>query len=189
MRHGLIALLTVFVLAHSAAAGAQSGTGPLWTASGTAGLGQTWDDESSLGKGLFLAGRAERRLIRGLSFECGVEWLSHDRDGGEFQADGHMTFASAALKYSWVGRTVTSYVAGGFGVAHFSGSAQFDDIERSNHATLPGRSVGGGVSFLLANGWRLGPEARLLLLSPTSDEMPALAIVGGVRIAFPIGGH
>ena len=76
MRHGLIALLTLFVLAHSAAAGAQSGTGPSWTASGTAGLGQTWDDESSLGRGLFLAGRVERRLIHGLSFECGVEWLA-----------------------------------------------------------------------------------------------------------------
>ena len=99
MRHGSIALLTLFVLAHSAAAGAQPGTRPLWTASGTAGLGQTWDDESSLGRGLFLAGRVERRLIRGLSFECGADWLSHHRGGGEFQADGHMTFVGAALKY------------------------------------------------------------------------------------------
>jgi len=189
MRHGFIALLTLFVLAHSAAAGAQTGTRPSWTASGTAGLGQTWDDESSLGRGLFLAGRVERRLIRGLSFECVADWLSHHRGGGEFQADGHMTFVGAALKYSWSGATASSYVVGGFGVARFSGSTFFDDVERSNRSTLPGASVGGGVSFSLPNGWRLGPEARLLLLSPTTDEMPALAIVGGVRVSFPIGGH
>jgi hypothetical protein len=189
MRHGLIALLTLFVLAHSAAAGAQTGTRPLWTASGTAGLGQTWDDESSLGRGLFLGGQVERRLKHGLSFECGVDWLSHQRGYGAFQADGHMTVVGAALKYSWSGTAASSYVGGGFGIARYSGSTRFEGVERSNHANLSGPSVGGGVSFSLRNGWRLGPEARLLLLSPTTDEMPALAIVGGVRVAFPIGGH
>ena len=186
----IIALLGLLAVVPATTAAAQTrSSGPLWTASGTAGFGQTLNDESSLGGGLLLAGHVERRLTHGLSFECGVEWLSHDRGDGVFQANGHSTLVNAALKYSWTRTAATSYVLGGFGVARYAATTRFEDVERTNRATLPGVSVGGGVSFPLRNGWRAGPEGRLLLFTPNTDEAPWLGIYGGVRLAFPIGGR
>jgi hypothetical protein len=190
MRYGIFAFLGVLAMVQATTAAAQTQTTPLWSAGGTVGFGQTWDDEGAIGRGLLLSGHVERRFTRGMSFECGVEWLAHNRGGeGMFQADGHTTMLTAALKYSWTGKSATSYVLGGLVLAHHTGTAGFEDDMRTDHTTMPGVSVGGGVLFTVSNGWRVGPEGRLLLLSPGNEAAPALGMYAGVRVSLPIGGH
>jgi hypothetical protein len=187
MRRRIFVFLSVLAMVQTTTAAAQTQTTPpLWTAGATAGFGQTWDDEGSLGRGLLLSGHVERRFTKGLSLECGVDWLAHDRGEGVFQADGHTTLLAAAVKYSWTSEAATSYVLGGLVMAHHTGTTRFEDEVRADRTMMPGVSVGGGVLFPASNGWRVGPEGRLLLLSPGNEEAPALGMYAGVRVSLPL---
>jgi hypothetical protein len=189
MRHGIIAFFAGCALATSAMAGAQTRGAETWAVGGSIGFGQTWNDESSIGQGLLLSGHLERRLIRAVSLECSVDWLAHERHEGVFQAEGHTTIASAAVKYSWRGDAATGYTLGGIVVAHHSGTTRFEEHVRADRTTMPGWTVGGGVSFPVARGWHVGPEGRMVLMSPGNEEAPVIGIYGGVRLSLPFGQH
>lgn len=46
---------------------------PAWTFGATAGGGQTWDDEGSIGKGWLVGGYIDRRISTHVDFELGAK--------------------------------------------------------------------------------------------------------------------
>ena len=52
---------------------AQTSERPAWTFGATAGGGQTWDDEGSIGKGWLVGGYIDRRISAHVDFELGAK--------------------------------------------------------------------------------------------------------------------
>ncbi len=156
-----------------------------WAIGGIGGLGQTWDDESSIGKGVLVGARVERRLVAGLVAEGGVDWLANKRTGDPgFQAEGHTTFLSGVLKYRWGNESGNGYVLGGLTLANHSRTSTFDNMSRDLSSTNSGVVFGGGGAFAAGRRWEIGPELRLTVLWVNDETSPAFVSYGGVRVVF-----
>ena len=158
---------------------------PSHAVSALAGVGRTWDDEGSLGTGVALGGRFERRLFGNTRIEAGVDRLTHDRDSGFFQASGRTTFVSAVVVQRFGHRAVKPYVLGGLTLARHTGEVTFGDSRPQPRRSLDhGLTFGGGLAVLVGGSVEIGPDVRLFSLAPDDDIDPALAWLAGVRVGY-----
>jgi hypothetical protein len=154
------------------------------TVGGIVGMERTWDDEGSLGTGPAVGGRIDWRIFRQTSVEASVDFLSHDRSGGFFEAEGRTTFAGVSLVQRFGSEAIQPYVLGGIHLASHSGSTTFDGRRTDRDSTDFGYHFGGGIAFLANERLELGPEARFYLIHAEDDSSPALAYWIGVRVAI-----
>jgi opacity protein-like surface antigen len=154
------------------------------SAGGMIGLGKTWDDEGNIGTGPVTGGRVEWRLFGTTGVEFSVDWVSHEREGEVFEANGHTTFVGASLVHRFGRSAVQPYVLGGLHVAMHKGSTRFDDVRTERSSTDLGYHFGGGVAFRITDRVEVGPEARFFMVQPENDSDPAFANWIGARAAF-----
>jgi hypothetical protein len=157
-----------------------------WTVGATAGIGRTWDDEGSIGRGVLAGGYAHWRWLSHTGLEGSVDLLSHHRSGGAFEAQGHTLFLSAAVVQRFGGPAASGYVLGGLTLARHSGTAGFpgDNLDTGAHGTHPGYVFGGGMMFGASRRIEAGPMVRMTVLTADDDADPAFAIAAGVRVGF-----
>jgi hypothetical protein len=178
-------LITAGAVLFTAGAVSAQTTPSRFAAGGTVGFGQTWDDEGSIGRGWLAGGYADVRLFGHTDAEFAVDVLRHDRND-RFQAQGHTTFASAALRQRFGGDRTYGYVLGGVAIGSHTGTAGFPELGLVNEysGTHGGFLFGGGFTFTAGNNVEIGPVVRIALLGADSDSDPASAIMTGVRIGF-----
>jgi hypothetical protein len=187
MRSGIVAVITGVVLVVAAtAASAQTPSSPRFSIGGTAGFGQTWDDEGSIGTGWLAGGYGQVRLFGHTDAEFSVDVLRHNRDSGAFQAEGHTTFVSAALRQRFGGERTKGYLLGGFTIGSHSGTAGFPAYNMVNDysSTRGGFVFGGGLNFTVGDAVEIGPVIRITMLGTDADADPWSSIMTGVRIGI-----
>ena len=187
MRSVITTFITGFALILTTATASAQTSSPWWLAVGaTGGFGQTWDDEGSIGKGWLGGGYADLRLFAHTDAEFSADVLTHDRSSGHFQARGHTTFVSAAIRQRFGTERTYAYVLGGVTLGAHSGTAGFPEehLVSDSSGTHGGFIFGGGVNFRLAERLELGPVIRIAMLGADVDSDPASAIMTGVRIGL-----
>ena len=187
MRSSIAALVTcVSIALTSGSAAAQSGAPSRLSLGATGGFGQTWDDEGSIGTGWLAGACGDVRLLSHTDAEFSVDWLRHDRSTGAFQAEGHTTFVSAALRQRFGGDRANGYVLGGVTLGAHTGTAGFpaENLINHNSSTHGGFMFGGGLSFRVGERMELGPVIRIAVLGANVDSDPASAIMAGFRIGL-----
>jgi hypothetical protein len=157
-----------------------------WTFGGTAGLGRTRDDESQIGSGVLAGGYAQWRWLSHTNVEVSVDFLTHNRTGGYFEAHGHTTFLSGTLVQRFGGSAANGYVLGGVTLAAHSGTAGFpaENLIAQSSSTNPGYIFGGGAMFRASRRIDVGPMVRIALLTTDTDSDPPFAIMAGIRVGF-----
>lgn len=182
-RRVLLIVAVLFAIPWSGALAQPADTQTRWTAGASLGAGTTLDDESSLGWGVGVAGRAGWRLAPRTSIEGGVSVLEHDRSG-TFEAHGRTTSVEAALVQEFGSPGVRPFVTGGALVAHHGGRTGFPStgLTSETESTDAGVFGGGGVLWRAGARVALGPEARFIVFRPESGSAPAYAWTAGVRI-------
>lgn len=89
-----------------------------------AGIGQLWDDETMLGRGLDVSGGVSTGLGDHVRVAAEVDWLSHTRALTYLGVDGHATSALGRVSYVF-GATATRvrpYAGLGVGLMHSTGT-------------------------------------------------------------------
>jgi hypothetical protein len=176
------------LLSFSSQSSAQSAERPSWTIGATAGGGQTWDDEGSIGKGWLLGGYAARRISRHVDMEFSVDLLRHERNTGpfSFQAEGHTTYLNAALVRRFGPPRSNFFLLGGGTVGIHNGKAGSGDMPALNDAdsTNVGFIFGAGGSFLTTANIEIAPLVRMTWMEVSDDSDPFSSIMAGVRVGF-----
>lgn len=157
---------------------------PRGSAGGLLGLGQTWDDEGSIGTGPVVGGRVEWRLFGTTAVELSVDVLSHDREGQFFEANGRTLFTGASLVHRFGESVAQPYLLGGVHLATHSGTTRFDDRRTERDSTDLGYHFGGGLAIRVSDRVEAGPEARFYMIQPGNDSDPATAYWIGGRVGF-----
>ena len=154
------------------------------SAGGLLGVGQTWDDEGSIGTGPVIGGRVEWRVFGTTAVELSLDVLSHDREGQFFEANGRTLFTGVSLVHRFGESVARPYVLGGFHLATHSGTTRFDDLQTERDSTDPGYHFGGGLTIRVSDRVEVGPEARFYMIQPANDSDPATAYWIGGRVGF-----
>jgi hypothetical protein len=167
---------------------AQGQQRPAWTFGGTAGGGQTWDDEGSIGRGWLIGGYADRRISRNVDLEFSADLVTHERHTGpsSFQAEGHTTYLTVAVIRRFGPPRANVFVLGGGTIGLHRGTAGFADqpVQADTGGTHPGYIFGGGFSFRAARNMEIAPIVRFTVLSIDVDSDPATSYMLGLRIGF-----
>ena len=151
---------------------------------GILGADRTWDDESSLGTGAAIGGRIEWPLFGNTSVEGSIDSLSHQRNGGFFEAEGRTTFTGVSVVQRFGSDTVRPYALAGVHLASYSGSTTFDGRRSERDSRDFGYHFGGGIALLVGERLEVGPEARFYFIQTENDADPALAYWVGVRLGI-----
>jgi opacity protein-like surface antigen len=176
-----IVLVLFPLLAVTPRAVAQTGP-PRGAASGIVGVGRTWDDEGSIGRGIAAGGRVEWRLFGTTAIEGSFDVLTHDRDTGFFQSEGHSTLFGLSLLHRFGRSTVQPYILGGLDLVTHSGTTRFDDMATVRDSTDPGFHFGAGVAVRVGERVEIGPEGRFYIIRAGNSSDPAWANWIGARV-------
>src|SRR5690242_13341746 len=124
------------------------------------GSGTTYDDESSLGRGMLLGAAYDRVLFGTTRADFSLELLTHDRDSGYFQSIGRTVVGGVSLLHRFGRGDVQPYVFGGITAAYHAGTNTFgmDPIRVSS--TRPGTRLGFGMAFR-GEHVEISPELRM----------------------------
>ena len=167
---------------------AQTAERPAWTFGATAGGGQTWDDEGSIGKGWLVGGYLDRRISAHVDLEIGADVLRHERNTGpfSFQAEGYTTYLSAALLRRFGPPKSNFFLLGGGTVGIHNGKAGIGDAPALNDAgsSNVGFVFGGGASFLTSARIEIGPIVRMTWMRVSDDSDPFSSITIGMRVGW-----
>ena len=147
------------------------------------GAGQTWDDESSLGRGWLAGAAIDRRVIAGLHLEVSVEMLTHDRAEGFLRADGQTVIGGASLLQRFGGRRAQPYIVAGATVGRHSGSRTFGGLRSEESSTDTGWRTGVGLALRAGTKYEITPEVRMNGFFIDTDSHPATLLSFGVRFA------
>jgi hypothetical protein len=176
---------------------------------GSVGYNGQWDDESRLGQSVAVSGGVGYRITRRLSIEALVNRLEHRRDllfytvthdaaGNPIATPapatltGGATYVLGQVRYVFSTSRVQPYVAGAFGVMHYSGKgwgAVFPPEPGQPRpaggvsATTTAKGASGGVDFRVTPRMTIGPYFGLLM-SNNDESGTKNALHGGVRIGF-----
>jgi hypothetical protein len=181
MRQIALIVLSFVVSAGSAAAQTPE---PRGTVGAMLGGSQTWDDEGSLGTGLAIGGRGEWRLFGTTSIEASLDFLTHDRSGGFFEAEGTSAIVGASLVHRFGRATAQPYILGGLHVIRHTGTTSFDGVPTDRESTDFGYHFGGGLAVRVGSSFEIGPEARFFVIQPQTDSDPAWANWIGARVGL-----
>jgi hypothetical protein len=184
-----VLVVAVFILLLSAAShsSAQTITRPAWTFGGTAGGGQTWDDEGSIGKGWLVGGYVDRRLSDHVDIDFSVDLLRHERNTGpfSFQAEGHTTYLSAAVLRRFGAPEASFFLLGGGTVGIHNGKAGLGDAPLTEHdSTNVGFIFGADAMFRTSANIQIAPIVRMTLMRVSDDADPFSSIMAGIRVGF-----
>jgi hypothetical protein len=167
---------------------AQSSERPSWTFGVTAGGGQTWDDEGSIGKGWLVGAYVDRRISRHVDIEFSADLLRHERNTGpfSFQAEGHTTYLSAALLRRFGPPGGNFFLLGGGTVGIHKGKAGSGDMPELNDTDSAnvGFIFGAGASFLATANIEIVPIVRMTWMEASADSDPFSSIMAGVRVGL-----
>ena len=119
MKRISVALLVVAWLLVAPGAHAQS-----VAVSGGLGVGQLWDDETMLGRGLDVSGGVSTGLGDHVRVAAEVDWLKHTRTLTYLGVDGHATSALGRMSYVFgaPASPVRPYAGVGVGLMHSTGT-------------------------------------------------------------------
>ena len=162
---------------------AQSPAAPRASVNVTAGTGQTWEDEGSMGNGAAVGVEFDYRVTPHLMVTAGVERLKHHRDLTSLVFDGRTIFPSIGAVYRFGSGRVAPYAGGGFGGAMYRGMLfdRFDDrrVIRSSSTTAFYGSA--GVEIPIGARILIAPDFRLTVCQVENDAEPWSAMRFGVK--------
>ena len=157
---------------------------PKSSLSAVVGAGQTWDDESSLGRGWLAGAAIDRALVGGLRAELSIELLTHDRSEGFLQAEGHTVIAGASVLQRFGRGQTRPYLFAGLTSGRHSGSRTFGD-QRSNESSSDfGWRAGAGLAIHFGSKYEIAPELRMNGFFIDNDSPPAMLLSAGVRFGL-----
>jgi opacity protein-like surface antigen len=167
-----------------------------------------WDDETNLGRGLFVAGGVAHPLGRHLSLEGEVSWARHLRDSGYLAAEGTPLIGTARLAYLFQapGSRARPFASAGFAVVHTTGHFTTRTILRGPGGmpvegpsmrsdwslTKAAFELGGGVSIKAGDLLSFRPEARWTSTSAADPgerstlEPPLWILRAGVTVEWRV---
>jgi hypothetical protein len=154
------------------------------TVSAVGGIGTTWDDEGSLGRGWLIGGAADRVIFGTTRIEGSLEVLTHDRNAGHFQSNGQTIIAGASLVHRFGRGTSQPYVFGGLTIGHHSGTNSFSGTSVPLSVTNAGYRGGGGIAFRAGNRLEIAPELRWNGFFVDADPDPVWLPSFGIRLGW-----
>ena len=86
------------------------------------GLGKTYDDEGSLGRGWLVGGAIDRVVFGRTRLEGSLELLTHDRDAGYFLSNGRTVIGGLSLVRRFGSGGTQPYLFAGLTAGHHSGA-------------------------------------------------------------------
>lgn len=178
-----IILLAVLITCVSSAAHAQV-PAPGSSFSLIAGGGQTFDDESSLGRGWLIGAAIDRVLAGSTRVEGSLEFVTHDRTEGFFLAEGHTVIGGVSLVQRIGHGRIQPYAFTGLTAGYHSGSTTFGDIHTEASSTDWGWRAGVGLTFRVASRYEVSPELRMNGFFIDTDSHPAMLPSLGVRFGI-----
>jgi hypothetical protein len=178
-----IALLTLLVTCLAGAAHAQSPESRS-SVSVIAGGGQTFDDESSLGRGWLIGAALDRVIAGSTRAEVTVELVTHDRSEGFFLAEGHTVIAGLSLVQRFGRGRIQPYALAGATAGHHSGTNTFGGFRSHVSSNDLGWRAGIGIVFRAGSRYEISPELRMNGFFVDDDSNPTLLPSAGVRFAI-----
>ena len=179
-----IVLLTVLIACISGAAHAQAPASRS-SFSVIAGGGQTFDDESSLGRGWLIGAALDRVLAGTTRAELSLEVVTHDRTEGFFLADGHTVIGGVSLVQRFGRGRLQPYAFGGLTAGYHSGSTTFGGLHNESSSTDWGWRAGIGLTFRAGSRYEISPELRMNGFFIDTDSHPAMLPSIGIRFGIP----
>ena len=179
-----IVLLAFLIMCVSSAAHAQA-PAPKTSFSLIAGGAQTFDDESSLGRGWLVGVAIDRVLAGSTRVEGSLEFVTHDRTQGFFLAEGHTLIGGVSLVQRFGHGRIQPYGFTGLTAGHHSGSTTFGDLHTEASSTDWGWRAGVGLTFRAGSRYEISPELRMNGFFIDSDSHPATLPSIGVRFGVP----
>ena len=176
------------VLAGLLAAAAGSGTALAQesrsSVSAIGGVGKTFDDEGSLGRGWLVGGSIDRVLFGTTRGEVSVELLTHNRDSTYFASTGKTLIAGATLVHRVGRRTGQPYLFFGLTAGHHWGTNRFLDMAVPLTTTDLGIRFGVGVAIRINERLEVSPEVRMNGFFIDNDADPAMLPSFGIRLGL-----
>lgn len=154
------------------------------TLSAIGGLGQTFDDESSLGRGWLVGAAWDRVLFGGTRVDVSLETLTHDRSAGYFLSEGRTTMAGVSLAQRFGRGGAAPYVFGGLTVGHHSATNNFAGVARPVSSTDAGYRFGAGLAFRAGARFEISPEFRFNGFFVENDSDPVWIPSFGLRFGW-----
>ena len=180
MRPMIAAVLCMLTTAASAASPPPAPRGSLSVIGGT---GTTYDDESSLGRGMLL-GAAYDRLLFGTTYaDVSLELLTHDRTAGYFQSIGRTVIGGVSLLHRFGRGDVQPYVFGGLTAGSHTGTNTLAMDPFTVSSTRAGSRIGFGLTFR-GQHVEISPELRMNSFFTKDDSDPWMAPSFGVRVGW-----
>jgi hypothetical protein len=156
---------------------------------GQIGGAKVYDDEGSLGSGLYAGGGVGYRFHRRFEVEGEISRFSHERSigGGAFKFAGTGTFGAGNLLFFFKSGRAQPYLLGGVGLLHYNNRSTLSALPEASSTGFAG-SAGFGVLAFLTPRVSLRPEVRVSMGGGTlfSGVEPPLAVL---RYSVTIGYH
>lgn len=147
------------------------------------GVGKTYDDEGSLGRGLLLGAAYDRVLFGTTRADFSVELLTHDRDSGAFQSIGRTVIGGVSLLHRFGRGSVQPYAFGGLTAGHHVGTNTFATDRFPLSSTRTGTRFGFGIAFR-GQHLEVSPELRMNGFFTGNDSDPWMMPSFGMRIGW-----
>jgi len=147
------------------------------------GAGTTYDDESSLGRGMLLGAAYDRVLFGTTRADFSVELLTHDRDSGYFQSIGRTVIGGVSLLHRFGRGDVQPYVFGGVTAGYHTGTNTFATEPFPVSSTRTGTRLGFGIAFR-GEHVEISPELRMNGFFTRDDSDPWMAPSFGLRVGW-----
>ena len=148
------------------------------------GVGKTFDDEGSLGRGWLGGGAIDRVLFGTTRGEVSVELLTHSRDVTYFASTGKTVIAGATLVHRFGRRSGQPYLFFGLTAGHHSGTNRYSDVTVPLTSTDLGMRFGAGVAIRVNDRLEVSPEIRMNGFFIDRDADPAMLPSFGVRLGL-----
>lgn len=173
--------------------------------SGGAGLGQLWDDETRLGRGLVVAGGLSTMVRDRLQVGGTVDWLSHERTLTYLGVDGDAigVLGRASYVFGPPQASVRPIAGGGLGMLHSTGTLRTPALGAPPGPTVPMTATDWSLTRALweaHGGLRIAAGPRLTVqpemrwrstfgsggVKPGSIEPPLLGVQGLVLVEWRV---
>ena len=148
------------------------------------GLGKTYDDEGSLGRGWLVGGAIDRVVFGRTRLEGSLELLTHDRDAGYFLSNGRTVIGGLSLVRRFGSGGTQPYLFAGLTAGHHSGANRFSGNRVPLSNTGAGMRFGFGVAMRAGARYEIRPEIRMNGFFIDNDSDPATLPSFGIRVAW-----
>lgn len=148
------------------------------------GVGKTYDDEGSLGKGLLIGCAIDRVVIGTTRLEGSIELLTHDRESGFFESTGQSVIAGLSVVHRFGRGSGQPYVFGGMTLGHHAGTNTFSADHFPVSSTNAGTRFGFGIALRAGAKVEISPELRMNSFFTSRDSDPWMVPSFGMRVGW-----